>query len=75
MLAAIRSSFAPLLCCLLGLACEGGEMGAPPGGSACDAERQPCTYFHDFGRTEVEAGGERTAQCYRFKLNNLTELG
>lgn len=73
--AAVWSPFALLLCCLFAPACDGVEMGAPPeAGSGCDAERQPCTYFHDFGRTEVAAGEERTAQCYSFKLDNPTEL-
>lgn len=73
--AAFRSLFTLLVCCLFAPACNEVEMGAPlPAASVCDSEQQPCTYSHDFGRTEVAAGEERTAHCYSFKLDNPTDL-
>lgn len=71
--AALRSPFVLLLCCLFAPACDGAEM-MPPAASACDPEQQQCTYFHDFGRTEIAAGEERIAECYSFVLDNPRDL-
>lgn len=72
--AAVRSPLVLLLCCLVAPACDGAKMEAPPPPAGCDAERQPCTYFHDFGRTEIAAGEERASHCYSFTLDNPTDL-
>lgn len=73
--AVVRSLCVPLLCSLFASAgCSDELDAASPAGPDCDSERQACSYFHDFGRTEVAAGEERVAHCFGFKLNNPRDL-